>query len=145
MNISAKQTNQSPDVAHCMRGFKSNWRRQIIDEHTDICVNASVCLPSALRISPCWQVNNDRHCKPSSQNRVQNFILSTYLPSRVVTVVKQHDGNNVGSAYRMLRSQHGEGSLRDGSIRKQRSQSLKCAHKRFVRTAVRLMPIRNNV
>ena len=145
MNINGKPTNQSSDPVRCTRWFKSNWRRQIIDEHTGSYARAAVGLPSAQRISQCWPDTNDLLCKLSSQDRVRNFILSTYLPSRVVTVVKQRDGNNGGSACGTLRSQHGEGALRDGSIRKQRSQPLNCAHKIFVRTVVRLTPIRNNV
>ena len=145
MNINGKPTNQSPDVVHCMRGFKIELRHQIIDEHTGSYARAAVGLPSAQRISPCWPDTNDLLCEVSPQNRVRNFGLSKYLPSPAVTVVKQRVGNNGGSARGTLRSQHGEGALRDGSIRKRRSQSLKCAHKRFVRTAVRLTPIRNNM
>lgn len=145
MNFSAKPTNQSPNAVYCVRGFTSELCHQIIDIHTGGCARVPVGLQRVWRISPCWQVTNDRLCKLSSQNRVRNFILSIYLHSRVVTVVKQRDGNNDGSACATLRSQHGEGALRDGSIRKRRSQPLKCAHKRFVRTEVRLTPIRNNV
>ena len=145
MNFSAKPPNQSPDVVHCTRGLKINLRSQVINAHTGSCAKASVGLQSAQRISPCWPDTNDLLCELSPQNRVRNFILSIYLHSRVVTVVKQRDGNNDGSACATLRSQHGEGALRDRSIRKRRSQPLKCAHKRFVRTEVRLTPIRNNV
>ena len=139
MNLSAKPTNKTFDVVHRMRWFNFNWCHQIIDERASSFARVPVNLQRA------WQVTNDRLCKFSSQNRVRNFILSIYLHSRVVTVVKQRDGNNDGSACATLRSQHGEGALRDGSIRKRRSQPLKCAHKRFVRTEVRLTPIRNNV
>ena len=145
MNINGKPTNQSPDAVYCMRGFTSELCHQIIDKHTGSGARVPVSLQRAWWISPCWQVTNDRLCKLSSQNRVRNCGSSTNSPSRAVTVVKQRDSNLNGSAYATLCSLHGEGALRDGSIRKQRSQSLKCAHKIFVRTVVRLTPIRNNV
>ena len=145
MNFSAKPTNKTFNVVHRMRRFKFELHHQIIDEPASSDEQAPIGLPNALRISPYWQVTNDRLCKFSSQNRVRNCGLSTYSPSRAVTVVKQHDGDNGGLAYGTLRSQRDEDALRDGSIRKQRSQSLNCAHKRFFRTAVRLTPIRNDV
>ena len=145
MNFSAKQTNQSPVVVHRMRRFKFELHHQIIDEHTGICARIPISLQRAWQISPCWQVNNDRLCKLSSQNRVRNFGLSTYLPRPAVKVVKQRDGNTGSSAYRTQRSLHGEGALRGGSTRWCLSPVLNCERKRFVRTAVRLMPIRNNV
>lgn len=145
MNFSAKPPNQSPDVVHCTRGLKINLRSQVINAHTGSCAKAFVGLQSAQRISPCWPDTNDLLCELSPQNRVRNFGLSTYLPSCVATLVKQHDGNNVGSAYRTQRSLHGEGALRGGSTRWCLSPALNCERKRFVRTAVRLMPIRNNV
>lgn len=145
MNFSAKPTDQLPIVVHRMRRFKSELRHQMIDEPVSSDVQAPVGLPSAQRIYPCWPDTNDLPCEISPQNRVRNFGLLTYLPSRAVTVVKQHEGDNGGSAYGTLRSQRDEDALRDRSIRKQRSQSLNCAHKRFVRTAVRLTPIRNTV
>ena len=145
MNINGKPTNQLPVVVYRMRRFKFELRHQIIDEHTGSYARAAVGLPSAQRISPCWPGTSDLLCELSPQNRVRNFVLSTYLPSRAVAVVKQRDGNNGGSAHGSLRRQLGGGALRDGSIWKRRSQSLKCAHKRFIRTAVRLTPIRNNM
>jgi len=145
MNFSAKPTNQSPDAVYCMRGFTSELCHQIIDKHTGSYARVTVSLQRAWRISPCWQVTNDRLCELSSQNRVRNCGSSTYSPSRAVTVVKHRNGNLDGSTCGKLRRKLGRGALRDGSIRKQRSQSLNCAHKRSVRTAVRLTPIRNNM
>lgn len=145
MNISGKPTNQSPDVLQWIRRSKLDLRNQIINEHSSSYTKAAVGLPSALQLSPCWQVANDRLRKLSSQNRVQNFNLSTYLPSRELTVVKQGDGNIGSSACGSLHLQHGEGALRNGSIRKRQSQSLDCEHNRFVRTAVRPRPVRNNM
>lgn len=145
MNFSAKQTKQSPDVVHCMRGFKFELRHQIIDEHSGSSARSAVDLPSTQRISLCWPDTNDLLCELSPQNRVRNCGSSTYLPSRVVTVVKQHDGNNDGSARGRLRRQLGGDALHDGSTRGHLSLVLKCEHKGFVRIAARLMPIRNNV
>lgn len=145
MNFSAKPTNHLPEAFHCMRRFEFELRHQITDELTSSDVQAPVGLPSAQRISPCWPAMDDLLCELSLQGKVRNFGLSKYLPSPAVTVVKQRDGNNGGSTRGTLRSQHGECALRDGSIRKRRSQPLKCADKRFVRTAVRLTPIRNNM
>lgn len=145
MNILGKPTNQSPNAVHGMRGFKFSWCHQIIDELTSSCEKAPVGLPSTRRISSCWQAMNDCLYKLPSQNMVRNFGLSTYLLSREVTLVKQGDCNIDGSACRRLRRQLGEGALRDGSIRGHLTRALNCKHRRFVRTAVSLMPIRNDM
>lgn len=145
MNILGKPTNQSPDAVHCMSRFKFNLRYQIIDEHISSCAKAPVGLPIILRMSPCWQATNDCLSKFSSQNRVRNFGLSTYLLSREATLVKQGDCNIDGSACRRLRRQLGDGALRDGSIRGHLTRDLNCERRKFVRTAVYLAPIRNNM
>lgn len=145
MTFNEKPNNQLFDVVDRMRGFKFDVRNQIIDEHTRSCAKAPVGLLSARRVSPCWQTTNDRLCKLLSQNRVRNFGLSTYLPSRTVTVVKRSDGTIGSLACGTLRPLLGKGALRDGSTQRFLSRALNCERKRIARMAVRRMPFGNEI